>query len=105
MAEKASPKDGGDEGAEEWTVCNHLIAIQTQVNCPKYDHKLPTGVPRNWYQIPNMTIYQFSSETEAAAKWSALDFSVDPPSYRSFEARFKSEQDARDFKVTNRVKK
>ena len=72
VAERSSPKAG--DGAEDWTVCNHLIAIQTQ----------------------------FSSETETTAKWSALDFSIDPPSYRSFEAHFKSEQDARDFKVTNK---
>lgn len=70
VAERTS-KDNGAEDGDDWTVCNHLVAIQTN----------------------------FSSETETSAKWSALDFSIDPPSYRSFEAHFKSEQDARDFKV------
>ena len=70
VAERTS-KDTEAEDGEDWTVCNHLVAIQTQ----------------------------FSSETDTSAKWSALDFSIDPPSYRSFEAHFKTEQDARDFKV------
>ena len=70
VAERTS-KDTEAEDGEDWTVCNHLVAIQTQ----------------------------FSSETDSSAKWSALDFSIDPPSYRSFEAHFKTEQDARDFKV------
>ena len=70
VAERTS-KDNGAEDGDDWTVCNHLVAIQTN----------------------------FSSETETSAKWSALDFSIDPPSYRSFEAHFKTEQDARDFKV------
>jgi len=70
VAERTA-KDNGAEDGDDWTVCNHLVAIQTQ----------------------------FSSETETSAKWSALDFSIDPPSYRSFEARFKGEQDARDFKL------
>jgi hypothetical protein len=71
----ADRKDGEAESEEdeEWTtVCNHLIAIQTTLTT---DH-------------------------DVSCKWSALDFSMDPPTYRSFEAVFATASDAQDFKDT-----
>ncbi len=69
----AEKKPEGGEGADdaEWTtVCNHLIAIQTTL----------------------------AGAGDARCKWSALDFSTDPPTYRSFEAAFSTPADAAEFK-------
>lgn len=52
-------------------MCNHLIAMQTSLSV--------------------------DSES-GACEWSALDFSLDPPTYRTFRAVFKSEEDSADFR-------
>ena len=57
--------------SDEDTVCNHLIAIQTELK-----------------------------STQLSCSWSALDFSRDPPAYRGFEAVFDLEADMSEFKET-----
>jgi E3 SUMO-protein ligase RanBP2 len=58
----------GPSGTEEedTTVCNHLIAMQTNLS-------------------DDLT-------------WSALDFSIDPPNYRTFKAQFESEEATSEFR-------
>ena len=57
--------------SDGYQVCNHLIAMQTALN-----------------------------EKGNKCMWSALDFSLDPPSYRNFAATFKSDQDKKEFQET-----
>merc|ERR1712096_83279 len=68
--------EGTDGNGAE--VCNHLIAMQTTL-----DTSTPTG--------GNGTF---------RCSWSALDFSVDPPKYRSFVAIFDSTDTFQEFKDT-----
>jgi len=58
----------GPSGTEEddATVCNHLIAMQTNLS-------------------DDLT-------------WSALDFSIDPPNYRTFKAQFESDEATSEFR-------
>lgn len=61
--------EGPSAGAEDdSTVCNHLIAMQTVLN------------------------------DGAELEWSALDFSTDPPSYRTFRVEFSSDDLKAEFK-------
>ena len=57
---------------DEEQVCNHLIAMQTMLE----------------------------EDSETTYTWSALDFSSDPPSYRTFEVTFASAEDAGMFRDT-----
>merc|ERR1719245_2865619 len=59
-------------------VCNHLIAMQTTL-----DVTTPS-----------------EGETSYRCSWSALDFSVDPPKYRTFVAVFDSSETFNEFKDT-----
>ena len=63
-----------EQGDEEGMVCNHLIAMQTNL------------------------------ETEGGCVWSALDFSHDPPAYRQFKATFKNDDDEQVSVQANRFK-
>ena len=65
----ASLNESNDVEQENYTVCNHLIAIQTQLEV-----------------------------NGSLCSWSALDFSTDPPSYRNFEALFANEDECQEFK-------
>merc|ERR1719510_1513323 len=58
-----------EDEAEDSLVCNHLIAMQTVLN-----------------------------EVEDSLEWSALDFSLDPPSYRTFRVQFTSEDLRAEFR-------
>ena len=53
---------------DDQEACNHLIAMQTEVDV-----------------------------VQEKCSWSALDFSIDPPTYRSFVAVFDSEDTMKDF--------
>ena len=66
----ATPNEENNAEEDE-TICNHLIAIQTEL-----------------------------VSSELTCSWSALDFSKDPPSYRGFQAKFESEADLNEFKET-----
>ncbi len=54
------------------SVCNHLIAMQTKL----------------------------ATESDGSYVWSALDFSLDPPAYRTFRVVFSQMEDANEFKDT-----
>jgi hypothetical protein len=61
IAVKDAMPNGGDVNAEDDYLCNHLIAMQTTLDVDEDDKR---------------------------CSWSALDFSADPPTYRSFVAAF-----------------
>ena len=62
----------GEVNEDEIYLCNHLIAIQTNVDV---------------------------NEAEKCCTWSGLDFSVDPPRYRKFVAIFSGDSDGDDAQV------
>ena len=62
----------GEVNEDEIYLCNHLIAIQTNVDV---------------------------NEAEKCCTWSGLDFSVDPPRYRKFVAIFSADSDGDDAQV------
>jgi len=59
----------GEVNEDEIYLCNHLIAIQTNVDV---------------------------NESDKRCTWSGLDFSVDPPRYRKFVAAFSSDSDGEE---------
>ena len=75
VASKFSEEANGEMNEDEVYLCNHLIAMQTNLDV---------------------------DEEKKKCSWSGLDFSVDPPRYRKFLATFFEESDAGDGKKTVR---
>ena len=71
VASKFSEAANGEVNDDEVYLCNHLIAMQTNLDV---------------------------DEEKKTCSWSGLDFSVDPPRYRKFLATFLEEADAGDGK-------
>jgi len=69
VASKFSEEANGEMNEDEVYLCNHLIAMQTNLDV---------------------------DEEKKKCSWSGLDFSVDPPRYRKFLATFFEESDAGD---------
>ena len=67
MASKVTEMNNGEVNEDEVYLCNHLIAIQTNLEV---------------------------DEEKNRCTWSGLDFSVDPPRYRKFVAAFVDHGDA-----------